>query len=418
MIHNHRFEDVCDVKCPAHQASEVSIATSIAKYWKVVMQEDNKQPGKQVQAWSDNAMFASPPLDKEGGPRVHLLSMTPDPLGTIAAVNNMYTGKGVKALSEITDEERRRHWEQVTKTRLKAPFEFVKFHFFIEGVTRAFTHQMVRQRTATYAQESLRFAVVEDHFSDRVGLPPSLAGTDYYSDPEEMIGTRTFGRLPAAQQARIHWDAALERTQAAYSHLIESGVPAEDARGLLPTNVLTRLHYTTDLRALLDHAGSRLCTQAQFEWRQVWAQMIQAIREYGRGSDLRLGHRYELKDVLPSGVEFTGLGVTRWQQEEISKLFKPICYQTGKCEFMSEDDRTCSIRNRVQANHDIGRGSENWGEEYDTIQNNPIVSGVGPHSVVREEEGGRPVFIGAIQPVEWLADPTAARKNGGGHLGG
>ena len=33
------------------------------------------------------------------------------------------------------------------------------------------------------------------------------------------------------------------------------GVPAEDARGLLPTNIATRLHYRTDLRNLVNTAG-------------------------------------------------------------------------------------------------------------------------------------------------------------------
>lgn len=338
--------------------------------------------GKTVQRWADNAMFSAAPLDKDEGPKVYLLSMTPDPLGTIAAVNQMYVGKPVRSLSNVTDDERREHWQRVMKTRLKAPFEFVKFHFMIEGVTRAFTHQMVRQRTATFAQESLRFAVVEDNFADRVALPPSLADTEHYSDPGMMMTTGTFGRLSQAQQQRVAWDLALEGVQDAYTTLVDSGMPAEDARGLMPTNILTRLHYTTDLRALLEHAGNRLCTQSQYEWRVVWARIIEAIREYGFQQTYKspvvvpgwVGDRPGRKDV-----EMT------WQTTEISRLFKPICFQTHRCEFMSPDDRACSIRDRVQSHYAKGEKSEDWED---------------------------------IHPVEWLGDPSAARHNGGGHLGG
>jgi thymidylate synthase ThyX len=47
----------------------------------------------------------------------------------------------------------------VLQDALKAPLEAIDFHFMVEGVTRAHTHQEVRQRTAVFAQESMRFAV-------------------------------------------------------------------------------------------------------------------------------------------------------------------------------------------------------------------------------------------------------------------
>ena len=114
--------------------------------------------------------------------------------------------------------------------------------------------------------------------------------------------------------------------------------------------------------------------------------MVEAIASYDNG--------------LPDG--------SGWQFKTLAGLFRPVCYNTGKCEFMADFDRKCKIRSRVDANHAIGRGSESWGEEYDVVEGNPIVSGVGPQSVVLGEND-RPVFIGAIETREWLNDPTAAR---------
>lgn len=336
----------------------------------------DKVPGNEIARYADVAMYDSEPMprDAEGrvGPRVHLLAMTPDPLGAIAAACKMYEGHVVRNIAQdIKDEDRRHYFEQVQKTHLQAPFEFVDFHFMIEGVTRSFTHQMVRQRTAVFAQESLRFAV-KDGIDEEVALPPSLAGL---KDDHPWV---------------VLWQQAVNRVDDIYCALIDAGMPAEDARGLLPHNITTRLHYKTNLRNLMEHAGNRLCTQAQFEWRLVWLQIVQAIREYR------------------APVWDTGTEMNDWQYETLANLFRPICYLTGKCEFKADFDRACSIRNRVDANHEAGRASSEWNEEYDVVEGNPIVAGVGPQSVVRDE-AERPVFIGAISPAEWLLDPSAAR---------
>src|SRR2546425_302741 len=133
----------------------------------------------ELQKYADVAMFKAAPIDPNAGPQVQLLSCNSDPLGTIAAAAKMYKGEYVESLSEITDGERRHYLADVQKNVLAAPLEFVNFHFHISGVTRGFTHQMVRQRTATYTQESTRFAVKE---TVPVGLPPSLAGTIPWKD--------------------------------------------------------------------------------------------------------------------------------------------------------------------------------------------------------------------------------------------
>lgn len=337
--------------------------------------------------YSDKAMFtAAPVADKT--PKVYLLNATPDPLGSVAAMNYMYTGRPIRSLDEITDEDRERNWEDVQKTVLKAPFESVKLHFMFEGVTRAFTHQLVRQRTAVYAQESMRFAVKENA-TDEVALPPSLMGTVSRSE----LSLSGDDGPSDIQLARFAWDDAMAAVGGAYNKLIAAGMPAEDARGMLPTNILTRIHYITDLRALQQHAGFRLCTQAQFEWRMVWLGILQALRGFSSCP----GHPYNKDDEKNCRI------CDNWQWQRLATIFKPVCYQTGKCEFMSNIDRHCSIRDRVNANHEVGRPSSEWDNSYDPFPN----GGTAP--VVERDSNNKPVFIGPIQPREWMFDPAAAR---------
>lgn len=285
------------------------------------MDPTETQTGQDMLKWADAAMYEAQPILKTEGarvtPRVFLLSATPDPLGTIAADMRMYRGDPVYSLDEITDGQRRWAWDEIMKTHLNTPLEGVTVKFMIEAVTRSFTHQMVRQRVgAYYVQESLRFAVKKGLASE-VALPPSIRTTE--EGPGKI------------------WRETVESIERAYEALVNSGIPAEDARGLLPHAVTTRILYHTNLRALFEHAGNRLCTQAQFEWRAVFMGIMKAMRDYATIHPLEAEGFADLEDS--------------WQWEIIARpmanSFTPICYRLGKCAFMSELDRGCTIRERA-----------------------------------------------------------------------
>lgn len=298
---------------------------------------DVRSASTEVSTFVDRAMFDAEQLE-EGAlerPRVYLLSATPDPLGAVAAFSMMYEGRVIRDLSEITDDERRHYFDECFKTALQTPLEAIDLHFMIEGLTRATWDQARTQRTAVFAGESLRFAVKPD-------LKDSVR-------PGPMVRTKT--------QRGIH-DRAIESLNAAYHSLIAAGVPQEDARGLLPMNVLTRGHWKTNLRNLQAEVGKRLCTQAQFEWRVIHADLRRAIRERASFGEVR----------RTPGGHWTA-DPTNWQWEYIaeSAMFQPICFQKGACMFKASMDRGCTIRERV----DAGR-------------------------------------FDLIETAEWLADPTAA----------
>jgi flavin-dependent thymidylate synthase len=329
--------------------------------------------------WADAAMFRAEPMPEGNGPQVYILNATPDPLGSLAALCEIYQGRVVRSLSEVDDKQRRYWLEEVTKSPLQGPLESITFHFLIERVTRAFTHQMVRGRHAFYAQESMRFAVVdEERWGERVAYPPSLA-----AEPEPYPAWDALNDNEKQYiLARDAWDDAVITSQLAYNRLIEAGIPAEDARGLMPHAMTTRLHWVVSLRELLHVAGLRLCTQAQFEWRLVMAQLVNALRQYG--TDNTRG-AYRRPDQVDGTIRPSHDG---WQFALVADLLRPVCYQEGRCTFMAKDDRACAIRERVNANARAGRPSSEWHE--------PYITGA--------------LDIGSISPYEWAADPSAARK--------
>lgn len=334
---------------------------------------------------ADAAQYVRPaiPADQRGQIRVRLLNATPDPLGSVAALIAQYSGVVVRDLSEVTDDQRRAALDDMSKTVLNGPLEAVQFHFQIEGVTRSITHQMVRARASFFAQESLRFAVPEGDWSEEIPLPPYLSRTK---------GGYPLGAEPSTEEyARNLWDEHMRNSARTYAGLIDAGVPAEEARGVLPHDMPTRIHMVCDLRQLLAEAGKRTCTQAQFPWRMIFAGIAKALR--GRGS-IREGRGYQRKKSV-DGVGEVSVS-DGWQFRLIADKIRPVCYQTGSCGFMAQFDRSCSIRERVDAFASNGVPSSEWSRKEQTVTG-PLGDRYNLH-------------LTPINDAEWALNPAAARS--------
>jgi thymidylate synthase ThyX len=368
---------------------------------------------KEISKWSDSFMFKAEPSDNTKPPKAYLLGAPVDPLGQIAAAAKMYKGEMVTDLATVTDAERMEYLEQIQKTVLKMPLETVHLHFMLDNVHRGITHQMVRQRTAAYAQESTRFAVKED-MAKAVAYPPSLDGTLSWEDlvrsgQEAMAeaGVNFHQALDPMtivvwapewkrkeQHWRIKWDEAVNHVSDVYMELVNDGMPAEEARGLAPTNLLTRLNYITNLRSFYDTMAVRVSDQAQFEWRQVAMAYAVAMREYGKKAEYKvwISHaEYVESDWLEwleddaKNDRMLVVKSSAWQYEALMKEIKPVEFKIGGPAFGANFDRPSRIGERVRAFHKMGVPSSRWTE------------GAPEHS------------IPAIHPEEWLLDPKAAR---------
>lgn len=375
---------------------------------------------KEVSKWSDSFMFKAEPSDNTKPPKAYLLGAPVDPLGQIAAAAKMYKGEMVTDLATVTDAERMEYLEQIQKTVLKMPLETVSLHFMLDNVHRGITHQMVRQRTAAYAQESTRFAVKED-MAKAVAHAASLEGTlsreELISSGKEAMsaaglnisgyGDENFiqwapGSKRKEQQWRLKWDAAVKTVSETYIELVNDGMPAEDARGLAPTNLLTRLNYITNLRSFYETMAVRVSDQAQFEWRQVAMAYAVAMREYGKmhqytvwmqlgdfldieNEDSRWG-TYSIRSEMRGEEEWHLVRrSSSWQYEALMKEIKPVEFKIGGPAFGANFDRPSRIGERVRAFHSKGVPSSRW------------IEGAPEHN------------IPGIAPEEWLLDPKAAR---------
>jgi thymidylate synthase (FAD) len=182
---------------------------------------------------------------------VTLLSHQPDALELLLYTKNTRLRGGV-TLADIKAwpaEKKAEHLAYMLDT-IQSSWEFAWYVFEISGVSRAFTHQFVRTRTGSYAQESQRTVDVRDASF----VAPASDGTSLY---EDIIRDSLDG----------------------YAMLIDSGMPVQDARGVLPTNICTSIIAGFNLRTLHDMAEKRLCTRTQGEYQDVFRAMRERVIE-------------------------------------------------------------------------------------------------------------------------------------------
>lgn len=185
--------------------------------------------------------------------KIELMSHTPD------ALNLLLKTKGTRLTSNedpaTWDKEKQMEHLAYMRDTIKSSWEMVDYIFKIDGVTRAFTHQLVRTRTGSYAQQAMR---VVDARNQEVDLPPSIAENEDYN---------------------AIWNHGIDEVLEAYSKLVDAGAPKQDARGLLPTNITTSIIAKFNLRTLHDMAKLRLCTRTQGEYQNAFRMMRELVCE-------------------------------------------------------------------------------------------------------------------------------------------
>jgi thymidylate synthase (FAD) len=141
---------------------------------------------------------------------------------------------------------------------IPSSWEFVDYTFQIEGVTRAFTHQLVRTRTASYAQQTMRVLDVSEG-----------PGWDFLTGPS----------LLANPVAKEKYELAMAEIADVYKELTRgAGVKTEDARGILPTNILTNITVKMNMRTFVEMVRKRSSSRTQGEYRDVLDALKNAVK--------------------------------------------------------------------------------------------------------------------------------------------
>ena len=189
---------------------------------------------------------------------VRLLDHTTDPTRSLyVAYRTAYSALSPQTIVDRieTDKITREQMDDFIEKRLEtghaSPLEQVWFELAISGVSRAFSHQFVRHHIGiSFEQQSQRYVAFKK-------------GEFPYTIPE------TVKRAGMADKM----EEAFDRLGDLYQEMIAAGIPAEDARFLIPNAANTNFKIVVNFLELLHICDLRLCTRAQWEFRQVASQM-------------------------------------------------------------------------------------------------------------------------------------------------
>lgn len=124
---------------------------------------------------------------------------------------------------------------------------------------RGVTHELVRHRIASYAQESSRYCdYTKEKFNSQISVIEPLG----MSDDEEKI-----------------WRQAMETADQAYHDLIKAGAPPQRARHVLPISLKTEIWTSTNLREWQHIFNLRCAKNAHPHIRKVMLDALDIFRK-------------------------------------------------------------------------------------------------------------------------------------------
>ena len=137
---------------------------------------------------------------------------------------------------------------------------------------RGFSHELVRHRLVSFAQESTRYCNYSlDKFSNQV----TMAEPEYFTT-EELIEKYGEG---AANIIRQLWEDSLNHSEMTYLRMLNLGVPPQLARDILPIGLKTEIVAKANIREWRHIARLRTDTPAHPIMHELMRPVLEVFRE-------------------------------------------------------------------------------------------------------------------------------------------
>lgn len=205
--------------------------------------------------------------------KVKLLSYTQNPEQVIATAAKLcYSGSNIEELFEAQSIDKiEKFIDMLSSLGHESPFEHVSFTFAIEGVSRITEQQLTRHRLASYSIQSGRY-VNRDTAS-------------FYIPPEIKPGTFEYEvYTKAIEQSKKNYNDIVVVLKQKF---IQQGMKEKDAekkacenaRGIFPNSLETKIIVTMNVRSLWNFFKHRCCNRAQEEIKALAKEMLKQCKE-------------------------------------------------------------------------------------------------------------------------------------------
>ncbi len=157
-------------------------------------------------------------------------------------------------LESVEELDTKKFISKIMGVRHFSVLEHVSSTFGVEGISRVASHQLVRHRLASYSQKSQRYVTEKDPFT--YIIPPKILENE---------------------ESCKEYEQFMEESQKLYSKFVGTGIPAEDARFVLPNAAETKLVMTMNARELMHFFEVRTCNRAQWEIKDTAKKMYKLV---------------------------------------------------------------------------------------------------------------------------------------------
>ena len=188
--------------------------------------------------------------------KVKLINYSPNPQNTAAIAGKLcYAQSSVDELKKINPQEESKFVKKIMKLGHLSVIEHSSFTFAIEGISRVTSHQLVRHRIASFSQQSQRYVKKKDF---EYIIPPTIK---------------------KKKVLKAIFEKVVRDINKAYVELLDNGIPAEDARFLLPNACETKIIVTMNARELRHFFKLRCAKNSQWEIREMANLMLKEVRK-------------------------------------------------------------------------------------------------------------------------------------------
>ncbi|MCD7739941.1 MAG: FAD-dependent thymidylate synthase [Candidatus Gastranaerophilales bacterium] len=156
--------------------------------------------------------------------------------------------------SALDDEKMLKLISKVISSGHYSTIEHIQVSFAINNISRACSHQLVRHRLMSFSQKSQRYVKEKGQFD--------------YITPDTIEDN---------PELNNKFNDFMSKISQFYIELTKAGIPAEDARAVLPNAAATSMIASLNLRELIHLSNLRLCTRAQKEIRILVKRMCDEL---------------------------------------------------------------------------------------------------------------------------------------------
>jgi len=153
------------------------------------------------------------------------------------------------------------------------PAEHASITFSVKGVSRVLMAQITRHRHMSFDVQSMRYV----DFSNTGAVDPqSLLDPEHFSRETGITELNEEERKRYLQEYRNRVSEAME----SYEDMVDSGVPKEDARFVLPLGTPVNMTFSGNARTMMHVLNLRQKANSQWEIRQLSEKIANHLEEW------------------------------------------------------------------------------------------------------------------------------------------